>query len=270
MSDLERAALTELKEVYRSWCNQCEGSAHECAAAPNCSLRAYLLALSPAQPEQAQGWVSVPVDKLKRYRVLLETAAQVGCEPRYADGTETPNGKLCRECADELRVLIFPPPAEGEQNTAAQDVIATSGAAPKARGSETSQLEAGTPASAVPAGLPEDCTCHPDDTPPRPCPRKYAYSECMRAHVARLQAEVAEAHGLADLMQSNAHVWRERFLAAERSAAELRERLERAENALRIVAKGRQPEDYGRYDVTEKRLSELAIDTLSGTKEGTK
>ncbi len=25
------------------------------------------------------------------------------------------------------------------------------------------------------------CTCHPDDNPPRPCPRKYAYSECVKA-----------------------------------------------------------------------------------------
>lgn len=25
------------------------------------------------------------------------------------------------------------------------------------------------------------CTCHPDDNPPHPCPRKYAYSECVAA-----------------------------------------------------------------------------------------
>lgn len=25
------------------------------------------------------------------------------------------------------------------------------------------------------------CTCHPDDNPPKPCPRKYAYSECVEA-----------------------------------------------------------------------------------------
>lgn len=25
------------------------------------------------------------------------------------------------------------------------------------------------------------CTCHPDDNPPRPCPQKYALSECRRA-----------------------------------------------------------------------------------------
>lgn len=25
------------------------------------------------------------------------------------------------------------------------------------------------------------CTCHPDDNPPRPCPRKYALTECRKA-----------------------------------------------------------------------------------------
>lgn len=30
------------------------------------------------------------------------------------------------------------------------------------------------------------CTCHPDDNPPRPCPRKYALSECRKAFLAQL------------------------------------------------------------------------------------
>lgn len=25
------------------------------------------------------------------------------------------------------------------------------------------------------------CTCHQDDNPPRPCPHKYAYSDCVAA-----------------------------------------------------------------------------------------
>lgn len=28
---------------------------------------------------------------------------------------------------------------------------------------------------------PLNCTCHPDDNPPKPCPRKHAYSECVAA-----------------------------------------------------------------------------------------
>lgn len=51
-----------------------------------------------------------------------------------------------------------------------------------------------------------------------------------------------------------------RELRAAITAAESRAR--RAEEVLRSVAKGRQPEDYGRYDVTVKRLSDLAIETL--------
>lgn len=34
------------------------------------------------------------------------------------------------------------------------------------------------------------CTCHPDDNPPRPCPRKYALHECRDAELTRLRAEL--------------------------------------------------------------------------------
>lgn len=34
------------------------------------------------------------------------------------------------------------------------------------------------------------CTCHPDDNPPRPCPKKYALSDCRSA--APPQVEPAE------------------------------------------------------------------------------
>lgn len=30
-----------------------------------------------------------------------------------------------------------------------------------------------------------ECTCHPDDNRPRPCPQKFAYSECVKAHSER-------------------------------------------------------------------------------------
>lgn len=31
------------------------------------------------------------------------------------------------------------------------------------------------------------CTCHPDDDPPNPCPRKYALDECRLAHMLSMQ-----------------------------------------------------------------------------------
>lgn len=31
------------------------------------------------------------------------------------------------------------------------------------------------------AAASRECTCHPDDHPPTPCPHRYAYSECVKA-----------------------------------------------------------------------------------------
>ena len=33
------------------------------------------------------------------------------------------------------------------------------------------------------------CTCHPDDNPPKPCPRKYALSECRKAALEQPEQE---------------------------------------------------------------------------------
>ena len=35
--------------------------------------------------------------------------------------------------------------------------------------------------AAVAALTPRLCTCHPDDRPPRPCPRKFAMADCRKA-----------------------------------------------------------------------------------------
>lgn len=40
--------------------------------------------------------------------------------------------------------------------------------------------------------LPRPCTCHPDDKPPRPCPRKYALTECRQAHDPTLTERAGE------------------------------------------------------------------------------
>lgn len=50
------------------------------------------------------------------------------------------------------------------------------------------------------------CTCHPDDSPPTPCPRRFAYSHCVAA-------------ALADELQKASAVqifWREPGIVAER------------------------------------------------------
>jgi hypothetical protein len=35
------------------------------------------------------------------------------------------------------------------------------------------------------------CTCHPDDNPPKPCPRKFALSECRAASGVKEDANAA-------------------------------------------------------------------------------
>ena len=38
------------------------------------------------------------------------------------------------------------------------------------------------------------CTCHPDDSPPNPCPQKFALSECVTAAVHDNKANVMKPH----------------------------------------------------------------------------
>ena len=56
--------------------------------------------------------------------------------------------------------------------------------------------------------LPErSCTCHPDDSPPVPCPKKYALRECV-AHAAAVSAakdaEIAQLRQYLDAAQRRA------------------------------------------------------------------
>ena len=48
---------------------------------------------------------------------------------------------------------------------------------------------------AEPVSDPRPCTCHPDDSPPVPCARKYALSECRTASGEPTEAQIeAAAH----------------------------------------------------------------------------
>jgi ribosomal protein S12 methylthiotransferase accessory factor YcaO len=46
------------------------------------------------------------------------------------------------------------------------------------------------------------CTCHPDEAP-KPCPQRYAYSECVLA--ARLAEAAAFLDALAERMERTGH-----------------------------------------------------------------
>lgn len=40
---------------------------------------------------------------------------------------------------------------------------------------------------------PRACTCHPGDSPPDPCPRKFALRDCRIAHVAMRLRYIADS-----------------------------------------------------------------------------
>jgi hypothetical protein len=40
---------------------------------------------------------------------------------------------------------------------------------------------------------PRRCTCHPDDDPPQPCPRKYALRDCRIAAAAARLRHIADS-----------------------------------------------------------------------------
>lgn len=74
-----------------------------------------------------------------------------------------------------------------------------------------SREESGTgsnPAPASPAGTDtRPCTCHPDDNPPVPCPRKYALTECRKA--AGTFADGVEAKLVQTLLEIAQNEWDE-------------------------------------------------------------
>lgn len=66
------------------------------------------------------------------------------------------------------------------------------------------------------------CTCHPDDNPPRPCPQKYALTECREAadkesladEIERLRAERDAWEGTAQWHYKEAFALRARLAEA--------------------------------------------------------
>jgi hypothetical protein len=59
------------------------------------------------------------------------------------------------------------------------------------------------------SAAPRPCTCHPDDNPPRPCPQKFALTECRAAAAEAAQVE-----------QFSREHWEQDFAAAQADAPE--------------------------------------------------
>jgi len=58
--------------------------------------------------------------------------------------------------------------------------------------------------AALASTQPRSCTCHPDDNPPRPCPRKYALNDCRAA------ARLASSDALREAAQAIVTAWERR------------------------------------------------------------
>lgn len=56
---------------------------------------------------------------------------------------------------------------------------------------------------AEPVSDPRPCTCHPDDSPPVPCARKYALSECRAASGEPTEAQIEARDALLDFISEN-------------------------------------------------------------------
>lgn len=63
--------------------------------------------------DEPEGWVSVPVAKLRRYELMFEVGATTGIDAYSVDGTKTANAQICRECSDELASMLAAKPSRG-------------------------------------------------------------------------------------------------------------------------------------------------------------
>lgn len=74
------------------------------------------------------------------------------------------------------------------------------------------------------------CTCHPDDSPPVPCARRYALNECRQAELTRLRAELARVQQECERLREYEQKWNA-LQEAVRKLSDLHERATRIANA---------------------------------------
>lgn len=104
------------------------------------------------------------------------------------------------------------------------------------------------------------CTCHPDDNPPSPCPRKFALAECradVRARIGEHPADVslnASVDGETWLDPRSHELWRGGWNAAQDALSAERARV--IDDAIVAIKKARRTKIVGpeRLTRTEQRL----------------
>ena len=111
--------------------------------------------------------VKILSNDIKTIIAVLESASTDG--EGFVRGLEAAAKLICKDCADtdyRPEYQADPEPAfwHGNKKCRANEIhLATLSPAPASKGVSEDE---------------RPCTCHPDDNPPKPCPQKYALSEC--------------------------------------------------------------------------------------------
>ena len=67
---------------------------------------AILASLRSLQAARDGGMVSVPVERLERWQVMMESAYQAGVQNLYDSGGLTPNGKMHKEESEFIKGIL--------------------------------------------------------------------------------------------------------------------------------------------------------------------
>jgi dATP/dGTP diphosphohydrolase len=102
--------------------------------------------------------------------------------------THDPNKAFEHECSITDRPS--PPPPTDAQNTRAA-CGPSPALADKPAGDAAEYSNKAVAALVASPGAQHPCTCHPDDNPPVPCPRRYAYGECVEAALTQAVVDAA-------------------------------------------------------------------------------
>lgn len=132
----------------------------------------------------------VPADLVRRIEACLTDEP---CEQHQVHADSAPKGnaetgRLILEAAGIDPSRLFASQAQPDTRSLTHQEIFS---AVYHHAKEITRLTEVVPAQCAEESLAEPaerpCTCHPDDNPPRPCPRKYALSECRKAAAYREQ-----------------------------------------------------------------------------------
>jgi hypothetical protein len=101
-----------LYRVYFMGLKDAQAPRSEIATTAKITNTAMVSATAPK--EAAKGWpwiegnLTVPAELIQRCEVFVGSAAYVGIEPKYEDGTDTPNRTNLLKLHGELRALLSP------------------------------------------------------------------------------------------------------------------------------------------------------------------